>query len=80
MMLIGLISRSVDFAPQGLSENVFCPFVVHSQTWPPDGIGGAKDSTGAAAAAGDGVAAAVSGVGAAGVAGGGTGTAGVGEG
>ena len=81
MMLIGLISRSVDFAPQGLSENVFCPFVVHSQTWPPDGTGGAKGSTGAGAAAGAGTAAAMSAVtGADGVGGGATAATGIGEG
>lgn len=33
-MLTGPSSRSADFSPQGLFENVFWPFVIHSQIWP----------------------------------------------
>ena len=33
ILLIGPISRSVDFSPHGLSEKVFRPFIVHSQIW-----------------------------------------------
>ena len=31
IVLIGRTSMRVDFSPQGLLENVFNPFVVHSQ-------------------------------------------------
>jgi hypothetical protein len=34
MVFTGPISRTVDLAPQGLFEKVFCPFVMHSQIWP----------------------------------------------
>jgi len=33
-VLIGRTAMSVDFSPQGLLENVFIPFVVHSQICP----------------------------------------------
>jgi hypothetical protein len=65
MMLIELNSRSVELLPQGLSENVRWPFVVHSQIWPPAGAvaggAGAAAKSGAAmgAEAGAGAGAAV---------------------
>ena len=53
MMLIELNSRSEALGPHGLSENVFWPFVVHSQI---SLAGGALGCTGAAANAGAGMA------------------------
>ena len=33
IVLMGRTATRVDFVPQGLSENVLTPFVIHSQIW-----------------------------------------------
>jgi hypothetical protein len=45
IVLIGPNSRSEDFSPQGLFENVFWPFVVHSHICPAATCGCAKGCT-----------------------------------
>jgi len=52
--LSGFISRSVALPPQGLSENVLWPFVVHSQIWLPDAMGAPAGCTGSSVSAGSG--------------------------
>lgn len=46
MVLMSFNCRTNAFPPQGRSENVRCPFVVHSQTWPLGSTGDAPAGVG----------------------------------